>query len=440
MTRAPGRSTRPRQPLPTGRRSTPPGAGPRPGRGPVPGVSPVLGQGLALGMILGLTLTMSLTLGACSSPKEPLTLWSNHTDAALLAELYRHETGQPLRFRYVNNLTEALTHQRVDADVVIGQWVNNPPTQAVMRPGKDQSPWTPLAFNLGAVVFERSHARITEPFALTPRKTATALHPGPGRDRQTPPLKFVPTSDPRFLYEMARIEGMIPEPHPSGGPRWQADPFDTAFSAIREFQGKWSASPREEQAYRARFLYEPWYRQLEDNRVLAVYLPSTELFDWSFFSSDSWDFRWLRREDGSIPVLEDLVYGGITAHTPREARARAFLEWVRSEETQKSLIEYKIDQRVDTFGFFGGFSTLTRVNLWMTRTFYPDLAGRVPEPETLHFPGPRPRYWDEARQALVLPFLLREADREANQPPPNGTTPGERLGDLLRRWYDQRGD
>ncbi|SIQ26251.1 hypothetical protein SAMN05920897_10641 [Alkalispirochaeta americana] len=388
--------------------------------------------------IIPLVILLIILLGGCGKPAEPLTLWSNHTDAALLAELYRHETGEPLRFRYVENLTEALTQQRVDADVVIGQWVNNPPTRAVMISRKDESPWTPLAFSLGAIVFKNSRAQITRPFAVTPEEIGTALGPQPEMARQAPPLKFAPTSNPRFLYEMARIEGMVPEPHPSGGPRWQAEPFDRAFSAIRERQEQWNGSAREEQDYRTRYLYEPWYRQLENNRVLAVYLPADELFDWSFFASDSWDFRWLRREDGSIPVLENLVYAGIPARTARESRARKFLQWITSEETQTRLIDYKIDQRIDTFGFFGGFSILPEVNVWMTRTIYPQLAGRIPEPETLHFPGARPRYWDEAREAVVLPFLLREADLE--QDSITETTPGERLGNLLLRWYDQRGD
>ncbi|TVR72383.1 MAG: hypothetical protein EA427_03340 [Spirochaetaceae bacterium] len=374
-----------------------------------------------------------LFLAACETEPEPMVVWSNVPDTAFLVELYNAERDQPVHFRYISNLTEALTQQRVDADVVIGRWVNNPPARAVMIRDGDNDPWTPLAFNLGTIVFDASRVRLAPDLSVTPEELGEnlrLLRDNP--DDDPPPMRFVPSLSARFLYEMVRIGGVVPEPFPEGGPRWSAENYDRAFEGVREWQERWNGSAREEREYRERFLYEPWYRLLENQRVLAVYLPSNQFLDWSFFAGSSLDFRWLRDGEGLVRVLEDVVYAGIPEASASRNRARQFISWIRETETQVSLMEHKIEQRIDTFGVFGGFSTEPEVNRRMGREIYGELAGRIPEPDMLALPGPRPRYWDEALEAVVHPYLAAAAG--------GSDSDGEQLGRQLRRWYDQRGD
>lgn len=360
-------------------------------------------------------------------------VWSNVPDTAFLVELYNREQEQPVHFRYVSNLTEALTQQRVDADVVIGRWVNNPPARTVMIRDGEYDPWILLAYNLGMIVFDASRVRLTPEFIVSPDQLGENLRlltDDPGAEPA--PMRFIPSLNPRFLYEMIRLGGVAPEPFPTGGPQWNADDFDRAFADVREWQRRWNSSVQEEREYRERYLYEPWYRLLENGRVLAVFLPSNQFLDWSFFAGTSLDYRWLSDGAGRIPVLEDAVYAGIPEASASRSRARHFIAWIRKAETQMELMEHKIEQRIDTFGVFGGFSTDPEVNRRMGREIYPELAGRIPEQSVLTFPGPRPRYWNEALEAVVLPYLSAASG--------GAPAEGEQLGRRLRRWYDQRGD
>lgn len=379
-----------------------------------------------------------IVLAGCGPPPKPLVLWSNVADAAFFVELYNQDAERPVQFHYVHNLTETLTQQRVDADIVIGRWVNNPPANRMMVRTGESPPWQPLAFNLGAVVFDTRRARLSPEFAVTIDDIGPNLRPADADSEATPePMRFVPSSNPAFLYEMMRISGLTPDVRPEGGPRWDPADHDRAFAMIRRWQEEWNTSPRDEQEYRERYLYEPWYRQLETGRVLAVYLPSDKLLDWSFFESDTLDFRWIRNEEGMIPVLEDVVYAGVPETSSQRTAARRFLNWITNPDTQLRLIRFKLEHRIDTFGVFGGFSTVPETNRRMTREIYTDLVGRVPPMDSLSFPGERPRYWDEARTTVVKPFLAEAAGFRNGTSEPVG---GEQMLARLRRWYDQRGD
>ena len=58
---------------------------------------------------------------------------------------------------------------------------------------------------------------------------------------------------------------------------------------------------------------------------------------------------------------------------------------------------------------------------------YPKLRGRIPAPEALAVPGILPRYWNEAVEQVVAPFLVQPESAED-------------LTARLERWYRQRGD
>jgi hypothetical protein len=87
----------------------------------------------------------------------------------------------------------------------------------------------------------------------------------------------------------------------------------------------------------------------------------------------------------------------------------------------------KLDARIESFGFLGGFSTVEETNRRIAREIYPDLEGRIPQPRAVRFSGPLPRYWNEARRAVVMPFL-------------RGNASSTELASELERWYRQRGD
>lgn len=388
-------------------------------------------------------------LAGCEQTPLPLVVWGDHPDAAYVVERYAAETEVDARFQFRDNITEALTQERVVADVVIGRWVHNPTASPVVLPfiafpdvpglalGDDGAPgdaWIPISYQLPAVVFVSARLPVP-PFPTVDRTTlATVLaerRAAIGGSAYLPGI--MPTADAAAAYRLVRAEGAAFTADRSGRPAWDAGSVTRAAAGASQWLVDINGSEEEQAEYIARYLYEPWYRQLETGRVEAVLLASGEALDWTFFGDDTFDVRWLARPDGSIAVLENVVYAGIPDATDNARGAAEFIAWLQQPATQVALVGGKLEQRLDSFGLFGGFSVNDDANRQILAAYYPRLVGRVPQGDALRFPGIIPRYWDEARAAVVEPAL-----RDALA---TGSVVDE--GDLMRRldrWYNQRGD
>ncbi len=379
---------------------------------------------------------LALFIGCSDNASEtPLMVWSNDADTAFFLERYSLDTGRVVHFRYVRNLTEELTQQRVDADLVVGRWINSPPVQPMLQELPEGAALRPLAFSLGTLVYNPLTAEPLPPFTVTLDQIGEDLRPrGTVADaEELPPMRFVLSTQPGLLYKLFRIAGMTPVPDGQSRAQWDPQLHDDAFATIREWQQRWNGSAAAERAYREQYLYEPWFRQLETGRVLAVYLPSDVLMGWDFFENRQWDFRWIAGDDGGITALENVVYAGIPATSRKRSAALHLLEWLDDPQMQLRLVQDKIDHGVDSFGLFGGFSMHRQANDAIAAEVRPVLLGRLPDPGEITFPGTRPRYWDEARRDVLEPFLRDAAQKDD---PPSG----EDLVRILARWYDQRGD
>lgn len=401
-------------------------------------LSPGLPGALVATIALAALVLAVNTLTACTpgaSPDGPLKVWTNDPDAAFFLEQYSAATDRVVHLRFVPNLTAELTQQRVDADLVIGRWINNPPVHAVLQDLAEDRVLHPLAFSLGAVVYNREITEPLPPFSVSLAVLGESVQPLGTLEATAdlPPMRIVLSTQEALLYEQLRIAGLKPLPDGAGSTLWDGEIHDTVMSDIRSLQEGWNESAAAERAYTEQYLYEPWFRLLETGRVLAVFRRSDELFSWEFFERRPWDFRWLSREDGSLLVLENVVYAGIPLASRRRTAALHLLGWLDDPGNQIRLMQKKIDHGIDTFGLFGGFSLHDETNEGMARTIRPLLLDRLPAVDTLVFPGPRPRYWDEARQEVVLPYL-RSAARSDTLPT------GAALGERLHRWYSQRGD
>jgi hypothetical protein len=67
-------------------------------------------------------LSVLLSLASCSAPTDdPLIVWSNVSDTAFFVERYNLVSDTPVHFRYIENLTETLTQETIEADLVIGR-------------------------------------------------------------------------------------------------------------------------------------------------------------------------------------------------------------------------------------------------------------------------------------------------------------------------------
>ena len=397
-----------------------------------------------------------VTAVSCQSESDqPLVVWSNVTDTAFVVERYNAVSERPVDFRFKNNLTESITQEYFDADLVIGRWVNTPEVNTLMadvdsyrdtdggrasstaereRPALDiplsvlaQSPqWVPLSYNLPALAFVPEITHVDTDLSLRIEELAEQTSPHPTASVE-PPLLFAPTATRDGIYAVYRSLGFRPTAGEDGGPTWVEEDLTAAVERFRAWQTQTNGSSAEESEYIERYLYEPLLRQLETGKVRFVYRSSNDLFTWTYLANRRFDHRWIARSDGGIDVNEDVVYAGVPKQTKNRADAIALLAWLTRKSVQIDLVEEKVRARIDTFGFLEGFSTLTRANNDIAAAVYPRLVGRVPAVETLIFPGVRPRYWNEAIEQVVAPTLIESEEVS-------------RLSERLRRWYYQRGD
>jgi hypothetical protein len=385
-----------------------------------------------------------------------LIVWSNDPDTAFFVERYNLLAEEPIHLRYVENLSEALTQERAGADVVIGRWVNTPTVNELMLPvvehvvprerptdPSDSDPgrrgpaiaesfsristaWVPLAFTLPAVAYESNTTYVTEPFAVAFPDFVDAVT-GPITNGESPPPVFAPTADDEGIYAVYRSLGFKTTTTPAGVPVWQRNELERAIETVSSWTENHFGSLAVERDYIEEFLYDPPFRLLETGRVALIYRNSSDLFSWSFFEDYRFDFRWLATPEGPIRVNEDIVYAGIPSRSGRRDDAIAFVRWITTPSVQIELIRGKSAAGIDTFGFFGGFSTISAVNAEITETLYPRLAGRVPAPGVLIAPEIHPRYWNEAIHQVVAPFLVAPSSADD-------------LAGRIDRWYLQRGD
>jgi hypothetical protein len=376
-------------------------------------------------------------LASCSVPEGPLVLWSNVPEVAFVVERYNHLMGGDVQFRYVENLTQALTQQRPEADVVIGRWVNTPVVNRLMLPRTGYFPedgsidetilagspaWIPLSFNLPTFVFDPdSPLEAAGSYALSLTDLAVLY----GTDAEE--IHFAPSMDADTLYALHRSLGFGPTADDGGGARWSEGALERAVQQVREWQVEHNGGPRAERAYGERYLYVPLLRQLELGYIGVVQMSSNRVFSWRFFDERAYAFRWLASPDGTVTIGEDIVYGGIPRTSDRRNDAVRFLEWITDPAVQTELVRAKIEHRVDSFGVLDGFSTIRETNRTIETAIHRDLAGRIPDPGALSFPEPLPQYWDEARSAVVEPLL--QAGRSSDE-----------LATALDLWYRQRGD
>lgn len=393
-------------------------------------------------------------LGGCNDVSEtPLVVWSNTTDAAFFVERYAAAQDTTVHFRFVEDLTQTLTQERVDADLVIGRWVNTPTVNRLMRPVSEYSAgdsddqvvtaspryrrpavapafdelsetWIPLAYTLPTITYLRDAAVATREFSVPFAAISDVIVPI-NENVEVPPL--APTATAESAYAIYRSLGFRAAVDAAGEPRWQRMELQNALNTVSQWLTDHYGAPMEERRYIEAFLYEPPLRQLESRRVRAVYRDSDELFSWSFLQDERFGFRWLATELETIAVNEDIVYVGIPTASRRSDAAAAFVRWLTTPDVQVRLIADKVEARIDTFGLFGGFSTIPTVNEQIAAVIYPRLLGTIPAPDILIAPGALPRYWNEAINQVIAPFFIDPDD-------------AARLEERVRRWYLQRGD
>jgi hypothetical protein len=321
----------------------------------------------------------------------------------------------------------------VQADIVIGEWLASPAVMDrmdgladIVKPGKIDPSWmytrllamashdnrpmlVPLSFSLPAMVYQRQPVEM--PTMFLPIDTIRSMGRSFNRANKTGMLTnvgFSPSWNDDFVTEMALLDGAHIRPGRGGLPAWDDNGLKKVIQLSRSWMTDVNGGVDDDASFTRRALDQPWYRLIATGRILFAMASFTDFFSLPAEERRDLDFRWLS-QDGSIPVLDNVLFAGIPRSARSKAGARTFLQWFCTPAVQQTLLGVNQSRRIGVFGVTNGFSSLKSINEKDLPQKYPLLLGHIPLENLLVFPENLPDNWVKIRDGVIHPWVLQTA-------------------------------
>lgn len=365
------------------------------------------------------------------SKQERLVLLTDEIDAVTAAEIFNSENRDyKVIVQYLPDLDRFLTSDRPEADMVIGHQLDTPAIRKKMvriSPsiykdslygylliGKKSFRLIPLSFDLPVILFSKTNqpefgnSHFIENQELRTLGIRFNKKGRSGMDR----VGFLPLRYDLFVYLTAEyfganfwVDGETLQNNDAA--------LDEAISLLRD----WSVSDNDQTGRQRGFLekygYIPDVRLLAESKILFSFSTLSEMFQLPEHERRPLDFRYYSH-DRSFPV-GNTVYFGIPAQSGKKKKARSFLVWLLQPETQKKILDFKQQKRMNRFGFFGGLSTNPTVNELVFGEIYPDLLGHIPDEKYLTEQRDCGDNWRSIKSQVVIPWLRKRVLEETDK-------------------------
>ena len=381
---------------------------------------------------------LAILLISCSNEETvKLVVWTDRPELAFYTEFFN--SGQDrykAEVRYFENPAQHLGDSGEPPDIVIAAWLNSVSVRSFFRPlddffssrGLDRSSFysgllalgnadnsqllLPVSFNLPMLVFQgnaSSNRFIIEPEEIRER----AIAHNDIANREYTRLGFSPLSSDDFIYLTAVLHGAdFRDALPIA---WNQQAVESAVSWLREWYGSDSSAIRMDDDFASRYFFEPSDRMMDSGRILYSYMNSSGFFTLSEERKMILNYRWIAY-NGKIPLNDDCIFYGISQSTAAEKAAETFTLWFFSGETQRQLLEFSGEKRLNElyFGIAGGFSAMRTVTEQIFPRFYPELLGHLPTEDLLSPPNILSSNWMVIRERAIVPYL-RERIRQQGE-------------------------
>ncbi|MDR1352860.1 MAG: hypothetical protein LBK05_06215 [Treponema sp.] len=364
-------------------------------------------------------------------------LRTDRPEFAIYAEYFNSSQDEyRIETRYTASLTQGLAGAGDSPDIVVGSWLKSASTRSLFRPldyllkkeingdafysrllslGKiDEKQYLlPVAFNIPALAFSGSNSSLLPGlFVISPgeiKETGRAYNRESGGAFTQ--MGFSPSWNEEFIFVTATLFNT--------GFR-EAEPLDWDHQALEEsirYIYAWindantnnanANNANMENDFAFKYFFIPQPKLAISGRVLFCYLESSEFFTLAGEQQDSLDFRWIAGNDGTIPLVENTTYYGISRTTRAKKAADAFTLWFFREDTQRLLLEESKRRRMNEtlFGIGGGFSAMRTVTEQVFPRYYPGLLGHMPPEAALSPPNILPHNWMAIKRQVILPYL-----------------------------------
>ncbi len=273
----------------------------------------------------------------------------------------------------------------------------------------------PVSFNLPALVFySENYERLKDNAMLSFEdiKGLSKKFNRQNKDGVYSSMGFGPLWSSDFLYLLFKDQGVF---FNAG-----ADSIaytENAFSKSAEYVGEWigqvNGGVKNEQDFSFKYLYMPFYNQVQSGRCLFSYATSRQILSLPKDQIHNLDFRWICN-DNKIQIEDDLVSVGVCSKSKKKAAAKKFIVWFMGEYSQKQMLDRKarMNLSTDSFGIAGGFSSLQNVTERLFPLYYRALLSNTPVADRLCAPQCFPSEWARIKDVVVKPFVMDSCSNE----------------------------
>lgn len=397
-------------------------------------------------------------LFSCSSKN--IIIWTDRAEAVSCAEFFNLSSKNTKAVVvYKENLASSLppANDEEKPDILIGSLLRNSsmkrnfaPLDSILgrtqvnpssiyttlldygKSGKTQY-LLPVSFNVPLVIFnEEKSAFVPESKNLEFSKLeeiSAAFNEKNDHGIYTK-MGFAPSWNSEFLYEF--VKSHAAEIKEKGNAiSWNQENLENDVESLKNWTAEKNSSTSEEQDFAFKYLYMPLQKQVLSGKSLFAFATSDKFFSLPVEQTFGIDFRWLS-QDSKIALEDEVVMLGIYRKSSNTKKAFDFISWLFKEETQKNLLERNEKMHLDTssFGIFGGFSSIKKVNEQIFPSFYKNLLGNIPDENLIFAPAPLPPRWRSLKERVVIPYLSDAAKTDS-------TTQRKTMEEFLSSWRKQ---
>lgn len=366
-------------------------------------------------------------------------LMTDRPELAAYAELYNAETeGRKIEVVYREIPWLALETKAGSPDLVAGESLSS--TYAVnnfesldrlIRNGKlnaaqfysglldmgrvaGKSYLIPVSFSLPAIIFKTDFSEtMPDDYIITYEDMRRLSGEFNIIDERPTRMGYSPRWQPDFMYTLSGLFGASYAESGKSVPVWNEakvrETVNYAIDWIETTNGGWES----ENAFQAKYMYDPLYKLLDTRRILFNYLGIDRYLSIPAEVRETLDFRWL--SDGEKIVVDKVLFLGVPKRSKHKKTARDFLLWLFDYQTQVKLLESAQFRRMRFFGIAGGFSSITSVNTDALPRFFPFVLGHIPHGGYLGFPDRLPASWELMRTEVVAPWFAAAASETGTE-------------------------
>lgn len=371
---------------------------------------------------------------SCSHEAERLVLWTDRVEFVSYAELFNaSQDNVKVIALYKDNLASALPPAKSERrpDIIAGTFLRSGMQKkyfsrldslfgkhalskqsfypSLLEAGrlKKRQYLLPVSFNLPALVFLANNYDYPQEGFLSFSDIKEISQKFNAKDEAGvfSAMAFGPHWNTEFIYLFLKTAG-VNYTVKDGSLRYTEDEFQKAIADTIEWSEQINGGVPNEMDFAFRFLYTPFYEQVQSGKSLFAYATSSQIFSLAEDRLDELDFHWICNDE-KIQIEDDAVMAGIYSASRNKSAAKEFLLWLLDEDSQKKILErnFAMKLRTQTFGIAGGFSSLQSVNKNAFPLYYRALLPNIPSAEKISAPKILPENWNAIKQNVVIPFI-----------------------------------